>query len=77
MSANIAYYLLEIWCDVEPTLYGPFATEEERDQLALIRRAADPEMENGLYTALVFYGVSVPHLEIDSYSGGFFEEEED
>ena len=73
-------YLLHVWGDVEPTLLGPFTTEEAQDSAALdIRRGDDGEDRGGIYPLdlTIHYEreddcISYD-LDVDTYSGGFFE----
>ena len=70
----MTYYLLQIHGgDVEPELHGPFPTIARRDYRARKLRRADPNMRDGLFplTARVLSGEIV--LDVDAYSGGFFE----
>lgn len=41
------YYLLEIWRDVEPQLFGPYRSAEARDKDGIRRKQSDPE--SGFY----------------------------
>ena len=42
------FYVQFVWSDVEPQMYGPFSTYEERDAKALELRTDDTE-ESGIY----------------------------
>lgn len=67
------YYVLFIWQDVEPELFGPFKTEEERDNKARELRAS--EENNDLYSGIYPIDASEgSDITVDSYSNGFFEE---
>ncbi len=74
------YYLLEIIEDVEPTIHGPYDSWEYRDDMALILRADDPGMENGLFPMeleIEFEPSTItplPKLSIDSFGHSFFAE---
>ena len=46
---DASFYILEIIDDLEPQLYGPYATEEERDRQAVRLRRADPRKRNGVF----------------------------
>jgi len=71
------HYLLAIWCDIEPSLFGPFPNEEERDKKAR-ELHNDTSEEWGLYPVTVIRDADrSQELLIDSYSGGFFEDEEE
>jgi hypothetical protein len=59
------YYVLGVWGDVEPRLYGPFDTEEERDSEARRIKKSDELDEGGIYRLGVDNGV----LFVESYSG--------
>jgi len=69
--AEFDYYILFIWGDVEPSIYGPYNTEEERDNDAIRIRKEEGD-ENGIYKLYVEKGSKV---EVYPYSGSFFEEE--
>jgi len=62
------FYVQFVWSDVEPQMYGPFNTEEERDAKALELRADDTE-ESGIYWVDNVDG----KLETGAYSGAFFD----
>ncbi len=69
----VAYYVLHIWGDVEPQLHGPFDCEADRDSVAKSVRAADEDdIPGGIYPAEIDkHGA----LQVDTYSGAFFDEE--
>lgn len=46
---EIRFYVVRVWEDVEPSLYGPYATDLERDAAAIALRRQDEQMEDGLY----------------------------
>lgn len=65
------YFVLFIWQDVEPTLYGPYDSEEQRDVKAQLLRQEDPDdPPSGIYPAEID---EAGQLRIDTYSGQFFE----
>jgi hypothetical protein len=65
------YYVLFIEQDVEPTLFGPYGTEEERDDYALILRANDTDdLPSGIFPVEVD---ERGRPSVDSYSGAFFD----
>ena len=67
------YYVLFVDGDVEPFLYGPYSTEEERDEAASKIRAEDRhELKSAIYRL-----DCRPAPRIDTYSAAFFEDEED
>ena len=70
------YYLLIVRGDVEPELKGPFVTESARDAAALQHRAGDPDREDGLFPLDVSGGAEDMEIEVEAYSGEFFEEVE-
>lgn len=51
------HYLLVLEGDVEPSLVGPFNTDDSVLQEARCRRMNDVEMENGLYRLTVHDGI--------------------
>lgn len=69
MAKNkIKYYLLFIYSDVEPTVYGPFPNPDARDKKALELRKQEGE-DHG------YFPVNVGNngkLSVNSYSGSFF-----
>lgn len=67
------HFLLVIHGGVEPELLGPFEDDESRDSRAR-------ELHRGLEddsTILTIDSASVTELEIGSYTGGFFEMNEE
>lgn len=76
-------YLLHVWGDVEPNLLGSYDTDDRRDEAALRIRAEEGEDCGGLYpVTLTLHGprqlvddeaVFQYDLEVDSYSGYFFD----
>jgi len=42
-------YLIYMWGDVEPELYGPFVSEDARMATAVKMRALDPDKKNGIF----------------------------
>lgn len=64
------YYLVFIWQDVEPELFGPFLTEKERDDKALEKRKEEGD-KHGYYMLTV---ADTGMVEMDTYNGGFFED---
>ena len=65
------YYLIFVWGDVEPQVYGAFETEIERDAKALELRRENGE-EHGYYPASVEYG----ELFVGVYTGAYFDDVE-
>lgn len=65
------YYLLILWNDVEPELFGPFDTHEDRDTKAHEMRRKHGN-ENGYYRLQ-----SESNIEVDCYSGGEFEADDE
>jgi len=63
------YYLIFVWGDVEPQVYGAFETEAVRDAKAIELRRKEGA-DHGYYPASVEYG----ELFVGVYSGAFFEE---
>lgn len=64
------YYLLFIWNDVEPKLFGPYEDIKSRDKKA-------KKLRNDFGTTCGYFPMEVTKgstIEIDSYSGAFFEE---
>jgi len=67
------YYVLGIWGDVEPRLYGPFDSEDERDSEARRLKRTDELDEGGIYRLNVS-DQGIP--EVDSYTGIELESDE-
>lgn len=65
----MSHYLLCIWGDVEPEIFGPFDTTAERDADARLHRSEHGD-ENGLYM-LDVSETGVP--TVSAYSGEFFD----
>ena len=68
----IAYYVLTIWKGVEPAVSGSYDSDADRDQKA--REIHKQESDD---TGIFRLDVDLSNFEVsvDSYSGGFFEEE--
>ena len=63
-------YLIFVWGDVEPEVWGPYPTDNKRDEIA--REAHEQKgPEHGLYGADVLEDGT---LKVWSYSGAFFNE---
>lgn len=62
-------WIVFVWGDVEPSIEGPFATDEERNEKAKQLRQEHGD-EHGIYALDVEQGVP----EIFAYTGAFFEE---
>lgn len=73
-KAEVDLYLIVNEGDVEPVVHGPYKDLETRDKAALKFRKDDPNMENGIFMLQVSKGAKV---EIDTYSGGFFDQDEE
>ena len=69
------YYVVKVWGDVEPEISVVSPTEDMRDSLAKQLKALDTEEEGENYSG--FYWLNIIHgiPEIGSYSGAFFENE--
>lgn len=63
-----AYYVVFVFGDVEPHLYGPYATPEDRDQKARKIRALEGE-DGGIYWLTKDANGAI---EIGPYAGDFF-----
>ncbi|KPK74216.1 MAG: hypothetical protein AMJ84_00045 [Acidithiobacillales bacterium SM23_46] len=69
------FYVLFIYQDVEPTLYGPYDDPDQRDAKALILRQDDPDdLPSGIYPAEID---EAGDLHIGTYSGAFFDSAEE
>ena len=66
MTKEVDHYLVVIYGDIEPELYG-FETREQRDNAALNHRSACGD-KDGLFKLDVVNGLPV----MTSYSNGFF-----
>ena len=64
-------YLLFIYDDIEPEIMGPYDTDEDRDRVAKELREAHGN-KHGIYKL-----DGVHETNIETYSGAFFEEEEE
>lgn len=65
------YYVLMVWYDTDPGLFGPFADEESRDQKA--KRIRKKEGDRHGYFRMNITDDGKP--EVAGYSGAFFEED--
>lgn len=65
------YFTLFIREDVEPELYGPYATEEERDNKSIEIRRKEGQDEGGIYW--LDLGAD-GKLEVGPYTGGFLDD---
>ena len=63
---SVDHYLVIVYGDIEPELYG-FETKKERDNAALNHRAANGD-EDGLFKLDIVDGLPV----MSTYSNGFF-----
>lgn len=63
------YYVLLIWGDIEPELYGPYGTAGERDNQAWTLRTEHGD-KHGIYSLDVS---DTGEPSVEAYSGGFFE----
>ena len=70
------YYVILVWDDVEPERFGPFDTEDLRDNEAKrLREVAG--YESGVYALDIKASEEPKTVEISSYSSGFFTDEEE
>ena len=72
-SSPKKFYVLFVEGDIEPSLLGPYKTQNERDAKARelkINEDGYANDENGIFWMDVTHGVP----EVGFYSGGFFEE---
>jgi hypothetical protein len=67
------FYLVDVWSGVEPSLLGPYPTDEERDAAALTHRKDNQSEEDTLFWLDV---PSQGEPKIGAYSGAFFGEDE-
>lgn len=67
-----SHYLLFVWGDVQPELFGPFNSKEKRDSFALEKRIEEGDT-HGYYQLAVENGKPM----INFYSGVFFEDVDD
>ncbi len=68
-----SYFVVFVWGDVDPSLEGPFETEDERDAKAREIRRNEGD-ENGIYWLDL---TESGKLEVGPYTGGFLDDEED
>lgn len=73
--ARMNYYVLHVWCDVDPILSDPYSTEEDRDEAALKWRRERDE-EDGDDPGGFYAIQSASPVEVDSYGGAFFDDEQ-
>ena len=64
------YYVLVIWQDIEPTVCGPYSTEEERDQHAKAFRKNGGDKHG--YYRMDCEADCAPIVQ--AYPGSFFDE---
>lgn len=64
--ATPAYYLAHIEGDVEPTLHGPYDTEDARNARAVEIRLSGGELSDGLFKL----DINAGKPSISAYSGG-------
>lgn len=72
-------FLVVVYDDVEPTIHGPYATGEEQDRAAkeLMNEPVYIEaFEGGIYP-LTITSRGKATVEIDSYPGGYFDDDEE
>ena len=71
------YYLVTVWCDVEPEIHGPFTTEEERDRKSLEIRFNTPDGDDMSMFPLDIESLTIPRaVMIGTYGAGWIEENE-
>lgn len=63
------YYVLVVWEDVEPELFGPYLSEKDRDSKALDLKEEHGD-DHGIYWLNASDGLEPG--EVGAYSGGFF-----
>lgn len=63
------FWLIIVYGDVEPELYGPYTKEEYRDISAKSHRKRDPDINDGIYKLTIIDRIPT----VEPYSGGFFE----
>lgn len=68
-GAKVKEYLLMIWYDVEPEIFGPFETVDEVHDLA-IKKRLEGDDRHGYYT-LRYHDDG--RLEAGTFSGSFFD----
>jgi len=69
----VRYYLLHVWGDVEPSVLGPYRSEDERDTKARKLRKEDPEGRHGIFM-LDITARRVPRAR--AYRAGFLQGDE-
>lgn len=74
--SNVTHYVVEVWGGIEPSLVGPYATEDERQAAAKVVHVKQDPAEDATFWLDVTIGENgKPVVEIGSYSGRFFEGE--
>ena len=68
---EMKYYLIMVWGDVEPGTYGPYPTEEKREEAAKELRREHGD-KHGIYAADV---EDNGELTVYTFSGAFFGED--
>jgi len=71
------HYVVEVWGGIEPSLVGPYATEDERQAVAKkVHTDQNPEEDGTFWLDVTIGEDGKPVTEIGSYSGRFFEDNE-
>ena len=70
------YYVVLVWDDVEPERFGPFDTEDLRDNEAKRLREV-VGYESGVYAMDIKASEETRMVEVNAYSHGFFADEQE
>lgn len=66
----LVHHLIDVWGGVEPSVLGPWPTEEDRDAAALALRAEQSPEDNIFTLTIDAHG----RPWVGTYSNGFFED---
>jgi hypothetical protein len=71
------HYVVEVWGGIEPSLIGPYATEDERQAVAkAVHPKQDPDTDATFWLDVTIGEDGKPVTDIGSYSGQFFGDED-
>lgn len=73
MKSITTYYVLVMMDDIDPEMFGPFSTKEERDQKARNLRG-ELGGEHGVHWVDT---ITTTRTEVGAYSSAFFNEDEE
>lgn len=72
---NEHYYVQTVTGGIHPHLYGPYPTDDERDEMARIIHADQDPAEDAVFAVdVLIRPVGHPLVNVYSYSGAFFKD---